>query len=93
MSDPIQGRPPVPGPFSLTATQAAIHATLDAAYAAIPPGDTHAVLLDGTYSKADGPGGRIVFAQRVPGGWQMADYLGYDKPHGATAGVELAKSW
>lgn len=75
------------------AIASAVHATLDAAFAAIPDGDTHAVLLDGTYSKADGPGGRVVFALRQPNGWQMADYLGYDKPHGVTAGVDLVRSW
>lgn len=81
------------GSIGPSAIASGVHTTLDDAFRAIPAGDTHAIILDGTYAKEDGPAGRVLFVQRVEHGWNVAIGAGYDKPHGASATAEVLRSW
>jgi len=82
------GLPPVDGSFAK-----AMFDSVEQALATIPDQHTHAVLFDGTYSAADGPGIHAQYLQKTPGGWTLVLDGGYDGPHGALGQVELAKSW
>ena len=81
-------------PFDPAATLKQVYATMGEAFAAIPDGHTHAILIDGTWSQHGGPPGALVsFVQKAPAGWNVVIDGGWDGDHGAQAGVQLAKSW
>lgn len=71
----------------------AVHASLDEATAAIPPGKHHAVLFDGTYSDATGASMRAVFVRRTDSGWKAELAGAYSGPGGVASKVTIAKSW
>jgi hypothetical protein len=77
--------------FSPGALADAVHATLDDAYAAIPPGKTHAFLLDATLQDRSA---RVMYVQKVGDGWNLAGkvewHVGDKQP---TAGVALLRAW
>jgi hypothetical protein len=79
--------------FSPAATFKAVHATLNDAFAAIPVGRNHAVLVDATASQADGVAARVLYVQRAPKGWNIVLQVGYDAEHGLSSGVGTFKSW
>lgn len=83
----------MPDVFSPGSLAKSVHDTLDQAQAAIPVGHHHAVLFDGTVSRADGPAIRGMYIQRTDGGWQIALEGAYDGPHGVAGKVAVAKSW
>jgi hypothetical protein len=88
------GAPGVPiNPFDPAATAAAIFKTVGEAQAAIPDGHTHAILINGTYAEQGGASAMVEFIQKAPNGWNIVADGFYDQPHGAGAGVQLAKSW
>lgn len=67
----------------------AVHDTLEAAYAAIPPGKSHALLVDASTES----GVRALYVQRMPEGWNVAlqgDWHGGDHVAGRIA---LLKAW
>jgi hypothetical protein len=70
-----------------------VHASLDAALAAIPVGHTHALLFDGRYADDTGPVVQAVYVEKAPHGWQIALSGGYSGTHGVLGQVEIAKSW
>lgn len=82
-----------PDIFSPAALQKAVHASLDEAVAAIRPGHTKAVLIDGTYSAADGAGLRALYIQRTKKGWDVLLEGAYNGADGLSGGVKVAKSW
>jgi hypothetical protein len=80
------------GPFDATAIAKAVHSTLDEAFRTIPEGRSHVLLLDGTYQ--DGAGSaRMLYAQRVKGGWDIVLQSTVDSDHGLGAQVGTLKSW
>lgn len=79
--------------FSPAALQKAVHASLDEAVAAIPTGHSRALVIDGTWTLADGPGVRAVFVQRTSDGWTVLAEGAYNGSDGPSAGVKVAKSW
>jgi hypothetical protein len=67
----------------------AVHNSLEEAYAALPPGKSHAVLLDASTDH----GVRAMFVQRVGGGWEVAAQ-GEWSGRGHLAGKVVAlKAW
>lgn len=75
--------------FSPAALKKTVHDTLEAAYAAIPPGKSHALLVDASTDS----GVRAVYVQRVGDGWNVAlagRWNGTDAP---AAGVAVLKAW
>lgn len=79
----------MPNIFGSANTVKAVHDTLEAAYAAIPEGKLHALLVDASTDN----GVRALYVQRVPGGWNVAlsgEWDGHEKP---SAGVSLLKAW
>lgn len=85
--------PTDPSPFSPTALNKAVHDTLDQALAALPAGKNNAVLIDGTYSRTDGPQMQALFVHRVKDTWTVALAGAYDGPHGVQGKVATAISW
>lgn len=80
-------------PFGPESIAKAVHTTLAEATAALPEGENHAVFIDATYSKADGPEAKIVYVQRAPHGW-VVDFEGaYAGPKGASGRVALMRAW
>lgn len=79
--------------FSPDAIAKSVHATLDAAYAAIPDGKAHAIIFDGTASTEDGPAIRALYVQRAPDGWNVVLEGGYSGPGGVSGQVAVAKAW
>jgi hypothetical protein len=79
--------------FSPAATMKAVHATLDEAVAAIPPGKHNAVLIDGTYSDTDGATVRGLWVRRTDSGWITVLEGKVDRVHGLAGQVATAKSW
>lgn len=79
-------------PFDPAATDMAIFKTLDEATAAIPPGHTHAILLDAT-DVSGNFGGTVSFIQKAPDGWNIVAEGEYDQAHGFGGSVLLGKSW
>jgi hypothetical protein len=53
--------------LSPDALRRSVHNTLDEAYAAIPDGKSHVVLIDATTEA----GVRALYAQRIAGGWEV----------------------
>lgn len=80
-------------PFDPQATTTTVFQSIHDALAAIPDGHTHAILLDGRWAKFGGAMAKVSFLQKAPDGWNVVIDGTYDKPHGASAGVLLAKSW
>jgi hypothetical protein len=79
----------MPDLFSPDALSKAVHANLEDAYVAIPPGKSHALLVDAT----TGTGVSALYVQRVGDGWHVAlhgEYSGHDRP---AAGVSILKAW
>lgn len=81
------------GDLSTDALVKGLHATLDAAYAAIPDGKAHAIIFDGTASTEDGPAIRALYVQRAPDGWNVVLEGGYSGPGGVSGQVAVAKAW
>lgn len=76
-------------PFSSASLAKAVHANLEAAYAAIPPGKSHALIVDASTDR----GVQALYVQRVGDGWNVAlsgDWNGHDKP---AAGVSVLRAW
>lgn len=79
--------------FSPEAIAKSVHATLDEAFAAIPEGRSHALIVDGEYYGGRGVRARALYVQRVGKGWNIAlegDWNGNNLPDGK---VSLLKSW
>jgi hypothetical protein len=79
--------------FSPQNTFKAVHATLNEAFAAIPEGRNHAVIVDASASQADGAAASVMFVQRAPDGWNIVLRGAYDKDHGLSSGFATMKSW
>jgi hypothetical protein len=79
----------MPDIFTPDVLTRAVHNTLEEAYAALPDGKNHAVLIDASTDA----GVRALFVQRVGGGWQIAAE-GQWKGGGHVAGkVSAIKTW
>lgn len=76
------------GLFSPANIQKAVHDTLDEATAAIPPGDSAALLIDGT---TEGKA-QILFAVKAGNGWNLGTGVSYDGHHVAGK-VSLLRTW
>jgi hypothetical protein len=78
--------------FSPDTLRRSVHNTLDEAYAAIPDGKNHVLLIDGTVG--DGSDAvRALYAQRIAGGWQVVlegDWHGGTQVAGKIAAL---KAW
>lgn len=75
--------------FTPDALKHAVHDNLEAAYAALPEGKSHAVLLDASTDK----GLRALYVQRVGDGWNIAlqgEWNGKERP---AAGISVLKAW
>jgi len=79
--------------FSPSSTAKALHKTRSEALAAIPAGDSKALIIDGSYTDEDGPSVRAVYVQRAPKGWNVLLEGAYNGDDGPSAGVAIAKSW
>lgn len=77
--------------FSPGALAKATHATLEDAYAAIPPGHTKAFILDGTYAKGAGIQGAYV-QRSADNTWGVVIEGGYNGTEGAHGGFHVAWS-
>lgn len=73
------------------AIASAVHATLDAAFKAIPADKSHAVIFDGTTDA----GGTVrgMFVQRTANGWNVVLEGEISHGHGAVGSVVVAKAW
>lgn len=80
-----------PDIFSPDQLRQSVHDTLDQALAAIPPGKSGALLVDGTVTH-DGGEARVLLAQRVGKDWQVQVGGEWDGHHVAGK-VALAGSW
>lgn len=78
-------------PFGPDAIAKSVHATLDAAFSAIPADRKHAVIIDAT--TVDGGSARAMFVQRVDHGWNIVLEGDVDRAHGVSGAVTVAKSW
>jgi len=83
----------LPSPFSPAELQKAVHTSLAAAYEAIPPGRTHALLFDGTAATGQGGAVRALYVQRLDDGWNIALEGDVSTHTGAAGSVVVAKSW
>lgn len=83
----------MPNIFDAASTLKAVHDTLDEAQAAIPPGKNNAVLIDGTYSTAEGAGLRGLWIHRTESGWSTIFEGSVDRAHGIAGKVAAAKYW
>ncbi len=81
------------GPFDPTALAKAVHATLDEAFATIPEGRSHVLMVDGTWQDRDGASVRMLYAQRIGDGWNIVLQSSIDQPHGLGARCATLKSW
>ncbi len=81
------------GPFDPTSIAKAVHATLDEAFATIPTGKSRVLMIDGTWDQSEGGKARVLIAQRMDDGWNIALETSIDKPHGLGARVATMKSW
>ena len=70
-----------------------LHDSLMLALAAIPPGKSQALVIDGTYAETDGASIRAVWLKRAPNGWNVAMSGAYDGADGISGKVAVAKSW
>lgn len=80
-------------PFSQQSIAKAVHASLDAAFAAIPAGRSHAVIFDGTAASSGGAQMRALYVQRSERGWNVAIEGDVDAVHGVAGSVVVGKSW
>ncbi len=81
------------GIFNPAATAKAVHATLNAAFAAIPEGHTKAVIIEGTHTETDGPDIEGAFVLRGDdGNWGFVVGGGYNRTEGAHGGFKVAWS-
>jgi hypothetical protein len=81
------------GPFDVTSTAKAVHATLDEAFATIPADRSHVLMVDGTWQNRDGAAVRLLYAQRVGHGWNVVLQSSLDNEHGVSGQVATIKSW
>lgn len=80
----------MPNPFDPVNTAKSVHDTLEAAYAGIPAGKSHAVLVD-----ASTTGGiRALYVQHLADGWNVALESDW-KGHGAKVEgrVAVLRAW
>lgn len=77
--------------FGPDAIAKSVHATLDAAFSAIPADRKHAVIIDAT--TVDGGTVRAMFVQRKDDGWNLEMSIDVSKDHGVSGAVTVAKSW
>lgn len=75
--------------FSPDALKQAVHQSLEDAYAALPEGKSHAVLLDASTDR----GIRALYVQRVGDGWNVALQGEWNGKERATGGVSVLKAW
>lgn len=81
-----------PNPFDPTATARSVHATLDEALAAIPPGHDGAFMLQGT--EVDGqPALQALIATRIGANWSVAAGATWAGGTHYSAEVALMGSW
>lgn len=71
--------------FTPGALRKAVHATLEAAEAAIPEGHTQAILLEATSDA----GVRALYVRRAGEQWRIAGEVAYRKGDGPRAGVAV----
>ena len=78
--------------FSPAQLRKAVHASIDDAQAAIKPGHTKALILDGTYTDDDGAGVRALYIQRTSTGWAVLLEGRYNGSDGLGGAVKVAWS-
>ncbi len=78
-----------PGPFDTASLAKVVHDSLAAAEAAIPNGHNQAILLDATYTRADGPGVRALYVQRAGDRWTVLGEVAYRRDDGPRVGVAV----
>jgi hypothetical protein len=80
-------------PFSPAHTAKAVHATLEEAYAAIPPGHTKALIISASRSGIDGAGIRGMYVERAAdASWGLVFEAGYNGSEGVHGGFKVALS-
>jgi hypothetical protein len=79
----------MPNAFDPSSVAKSVHDSLEEAYAALPPGKSHAVLVDASTDS----GVRALYVQRVGDGWNVA-LEGEWRGRGHAAGkVTALKAW
>lgn len=81
----------MPSPFSPEVIAKSVHDSLAQAYAALPEGKSHALIVDAT---TEGGGNvRALYVQRVGDGWNVALEGVWNGREHAAGKVSLLKAW
>lgn len=81
------------GPLDPSVLNKAVHDSLEAAYAALPPDKNNAVLINGTYDQTAGPVFSALFVHRLDNHWTVAAEAGYSGPNGIEGKVSTEVVW
>lgn len=79
-------------PFSSQVIAKSVHDSLDEAFAQIPENRKHVVMIDATATKDD-QRAKLLFAQRMPKGWNVMLGAAWDHEIGFGGKVGVLKSW